>query len=62
MHDNVSDAKLLSNISKMVKEAISDLVPDAEIEASFVNKGYLDYYDTVKLSIKINNQIFYYTL
>lgn len=62
MHDNVSDAKLLSNISKIVKEAISDLVPDAEIEASFVNKGYLDYYDTVKLSIKINNQIFYYTL
>lgn len=62
MHSNLDDSRLLNEIELLAKYALEDLVPGASIKASKLKSNYLDYYDTIKLTIKYNNQVFFYTL
>lgn len=62
MHANLDDNELLQQVVYCAQEALSDLLPNAAITAVKLKSNYLDYYDTIKLTIKHNNQVFYYTL
>ena len=62
MHLNLDDSELLQRVEIAAREALSDLLPNAKITATKMKSNYMDYYDTIKLTIKHNNQVFYYTL
>lgn len=62
MHSNLDDTRLLYEIELLAKQALEDILPNATISAKKVNSKYLDYYDTVKLTIKHENKVYFYTL
>jgi phage baseplate assembly protein W len=62
MHSNLDDSKLLDAIVDIAKEALSDILPNANITASKIDTNYYDYHDTVKLTIKHDNKTYFYTL
>ena len=60
LHSNLQKSKILSEICKIVKAAISDILYDVEIEAYFVDSDYLNFHDTIKIVITNNEEVYYY--
>lgn len=59
-HKNIDDS--INSISECTKEAINDILPNANIKVEKINSGYFDYTDSLKITISNNDYNFYYYL
>ena len=60
MHSSIPDNKLQTQIERMIKESIGDILPDASVSVSFLNTDYLNYHDGIKIVIINNEDVYYY--
>lgn len=51
VHEFVDSSTTITSLEKIVKEAIYDLIPNAEVRISKPNSRYLDYSTTLKILI-----------
>ena len=51
IHEFVDSPTTISSLQKIIKEAIYDLIPNAEVRISKPNSRYLDYSTTLKILI-----------
>lgn len=62
MHSDLSNSKLKPQMERLVKAAISDILPNASVTIYFLNTNYLNYHDSIKIVIINDEDIYYYTL
>lgn len=62
IHENLTNDRLKTKIVNIVQNAISDILPNCEIEVFVLNTNYLNYHDSIKIVIKNNEEIYYYYL
>ena len=62
IHENMANDRLKTKIINIVQNAISDILPNSEIEVFILNTNYLNYHDSIKIVIKNNEEIYYYYL
>ena len=60
MHSDMQTSKLLTKISAQVKSAISDILPNCEVQAYSINSDYFNYHNTIKIVIINNEEVYYY--
>lgn len=59
-HNIISDKDDFSIIKKSVKKAIYDILPNAEIDVQKIKTIYLDYSNSLMITIKNDNYNYYY--
>lgn len=59
-HKNINDN--IDLILKSVKDAINDIMPDADISIERINEGYFDYTNKLQITISNEEYSFYYYL
>jgi hypothetical protein len=62
MHSNMHESRLLSLIKTEVKKVTADILDNADIDVQFINHGYLDYYTSIKITIIVDDNMFYFIL
>ena len=60
MHSDMQTSKLLTKISAQVKSAISDILPNCEVQAYSINSDYFNYHNAIKIVIINNEEVYYY--
>ena len=59
-HNLMSDKDDFSTIKDSVKEALYDVLPNAEIDVQKINTIYLDYSNSIMITIKDDEYNYYY--
>ena len=62
IHSNMSNSRLAVTLGAKVKNAISDILPNATVNIYFLNTDYLNYHESIRIVIINNENTYYYTL